>query len=47
VQEYADDLLALNKCVTFYGPSEELAKPAVQRQIYGEPVCVGTIRGET
>ena len=47
VQEYADDLLALNKCVTFSGPSAELGKPDVQRQIYGEPVCVETIRGES
>jgi len=47
VQEYADDLIALNKCVTFCGPSEELAKPDTQRLIYGEPVCVETIRGET
>ena len=47
VQEYADDLLALNKCVTFCGPSAELGKPDVQRQIYGEPVCVETIRGES
>jgi len=47
VQEYADDLLAINKCVTFCGASAELAKPNVQRQIYGEPVCVETIRGET
>ena len=46
VQEYADDLLALNKCVTFCGSSEDLGKPDVQRQIYGEPVCVETIRGE-
>jgi zinc transport system ATP-binding protein len=47
VQEYADNLLALNKCVTFCGPSAELGKPDVQRQIYGETVCVETIRGET
>lgn len=47
VQEYADDLIALNKCVTFCGPSEELAKLDTQRLIYGEPVCVETIRGET
>ncbi len=26
VQEYADDLLALNKCVTFYGPSAAVRK---------------------
>jgi zinc transport system ATP-binding protein len=47
VQEYADDLLAINKCVTFCGPSSEIAKPDIQRQIYGETVCVETERGET
>lgn len=47
IQEYADDLLALNKCITFYGRSEEIAKPATQRLIYGEPVCVETLRGES
>ena len=46
VQEYADNLLALNKCVTFYGRSEEIAKPSAQRIIYGEPVCVETLKGE-
>ncbi len=46
VQEYADYLLALNKCLTFCGPAEEIAKPDIQRQIYGETVCVETIRGE-
>lgn len=46
VQEYADDLLAINKCVTFCGPSAEIAKPDIQRQIYGETVCVETERGE-
>jgi zinc transport system ATP-binding protein len=46
IQEYADDLLALNKCVTFCGPSQEIAKPETQRIIYGEPVCVETVRGE-
>ncbi|HSV48679.1 MAG TPA: metal ABC transporter ATP-binding protein [Candidatus Acidoferrales bacterium] len=47
VQEYADTLLAINKCVTFCGPSSEILKPDIQRQIYGEPICVETIRGET
>ncbi len=46
VQEYADDLLALNKCITFCGPSAEIGKPEIQRQIYGETVCVETRRGE-
>jgi zinc transport system ATP-binding protein len=44
VQEYADNLLALNKCMTFYGPAVDIARPDVQRQIYGETVCVETIR---
>jgi zinc transport system ATP-binding protein len=47
VQEYADDLLAINKCLTFCGPSEEIAKPDIQRQIYGETVCIETAKGET
>lgn len=46
IQEYSDDLLAINKCVTFSGRSSEIAKPETQRIIYGEPVCVETIRGE-
>jgi zinc transport system ATP-binding protein len=46
VQEYADALLAINKCVTFCGSSAEIAKPDIQRQIYGETVCVETERGE-
>jgi len=46
VQEYTDDLLAINKCVTYCGPSPQIAKPDIQRRIYGEPICVETIRGE-
>jgi zinc transport system ATP-binding protein len=46
VQEYTDDLLAINKCVTYCGPSAEITKESTQRQIYGEPICVETIRGE-
>jgi zinc transport system ATP-binding protein len=46
VQEYADDLLAINKCVTYCGPSVEIAKPEIQKQIYGETVCVETLKGE-
>jgi zinc transport system ATP-binding protein len=45
-QEYSDDLLALNKCVSYFGPSEEISKPETQKQIYGETICVETIRGE-
>ena len=47
VQEYADNLLALNNCVTFCGASAEIAKPEIQRQIYGETVCVETAKGES
>jgi zinc transport system ATP-binding protein len=46
IQEYADDLLAINKCVTFCGPSQEIGKPETQRRIYGETVCVETMRSE-
>jgi zinc transport system ATP-binding protein len=47
VQEYTDSLLAINKCVTFCGPSSEIAKTETQKLIYGETVCVETIRGDT
>ncbi len=43
VEEYTDSLLAINKCVTFCGPSAEIGKPETQRLIYGEPMCVETI----
>jgi zinc transport system ATP-binding protein len=46
IQEYADDLVALNKCVTFCGTAQDIGKTETQRIIYGEPVCVETIRGE-
>lgn len=46
VQEYSDDLLALNKCVTFFGKSAEIANMATQQVIYGEPICVETIKSE-
>jgi zinc transport system ATP-binding protein len=45
VQEYTDYLLAINKCVTFCGPSIEIAHQSTQRQIYGETVCVEAIKG--
>jgi zinc transport system ATP-binding protein len=46
VQEYADDLLAINKCLTYCGPSKEIGKPETQKQIYGETVCLETAKGE-
>jgi zinc transport system ATP-binding protein len=42
VREYSDYLLALNKCVTFFGESKEIMNPSVQKIIYGETVCAGT-----
>jgi ABC-type Mn2+/Zn2+ transport system ATPase subunit len=42
VNEYSDYLLALNRCITFFGESKEIMKPSVQRIIYGETVCAGT-----
>jgi zinc transport system ATP-binding protein len=46
VKEYSDYLLALNKCVTFFGKSAEIASLATQRAIYGEPVCVESMKAE-
>jgi len=46
VQEYTDYLLALNKCVTFFGKSEEIGKIETQKMIYGEPVCVEALKRE-
>jgi zinc transport system ATP-binding protein len=41
VREYSDYLLALDKCVTFFGESKEIMSPPVQSIIYGETVCKG------
>jgi ABC-type Mn2+/Zn2+ transport system ATPase subunit len=40
VKEYTDQLLALNKCITFFGESKQLAEPALQQKIYGETICL-------
>jgi len=39
VREYSDYALALNKCLVFFGESKEVMDPAVQKLIYGEPIC--------
>jgi zinc transport system ATP-binding protein len=39
VTEYSDYMLALNKCMNFFGESKELKNPSLQTIIYGEPVC--------
>jgi len=40
VREYTDYVLALNRCVTFFGESNKIMDPEVQKIIYGEPVCL-------
>lgn len=40
VREYSDQLLALNKCVTFFGESKQINDPELQRVLFGEPVCI-------
>ena len=40
INEYSDYMLALNKCVTFFGESKEIMNPSIQKMIYGEPVCL-------
>ena len=39
VREYSDYALALNKCMVFFGESKEVMDPAIQKRIYGEPIC--------
>jgi len=40
VRHYSDQVLALNRCVTFFGKSESIMDEKVQRIVYGEPVCL-------
>jgi len=40
IRDYSDYMLALNKCVTFFGESKKIMDPDLQKMIYGEPVCV-------
>ena len=46
VKEYSECMLALNKCVTFFGQSEKIEDLETQRAIYGEAVCVQTLESE-
>jgi len=43
VRDYSDYMLALNKCVTFFGESKQIMDPNLQKVIYGEPVCLTPI----
>lgn len=40
VRDFSDYMLALNKCVTFFGESKSIMEENVQRIVYGEPVCL-------
>jgi len=42
IRDYSDYMLALNKCLTFFGESKEIMNPDLQRTIYGEAVCKET-----
>jgi len=43
IRDYSDYMLALNKCMTFFGESKEIMNPDLQRIIYGEAVCIKTL----
>jgi len=40
VREYSDQLLGLNKCMTYFGDSQKIIEPSLQQKIYGETVCL-------
>jgi zinc transport system ATP-binding protein len=40
VKEYTEQLLGLNKCMTFFGDSQHIGEPALQQKIYGETICL-------
>jgi len=41
VREFSDYILALNKCIIFFGKSQEIMNPELQRKIYGEAhICI-------
>ena len=46
VKEYSEYMLALNRCITFFGQSKEIENIETQRAIYGEAVCVKTLEPE-
>jgi len=46
IKEYSDYMLALNKCMTFFGRSENIGDLNVQKIIFGEPVCLSILRTE-
>jgi len=40
IRDYSDYMLALNRCVTFFGKSKTIGDLRVQRRIFGETVCL-------
>jgi len=44
VRDYSDYMLALNKCMTFFGKSKEIMNPDVQKIVYGEAVCIASVQ---
>jgi len=42
IRDYADYLLALNKCTTVFDDSKKIMDPEIQRRIFGEVVCTET-----
>jgi len=40
IRDYSDYMMALNRCVTFFGESKQIMDLELQRMIYGEPVCM-------
>ncbi len=40
VKEYTDQLLGLNKCMTYFGDAQRIAEPSLQQKIYGETICL-------
>jgi len=40
IRDYSDYMMALNKCITFFGESKRIMEPELQRMIYGEPLCM-------
>ena len=43
VKEYTDQLLGLNKCMTYFGDSQRIGEPSLQEKIYGETICLAEI----
>ncbi len=45
IRHYSNYMLALNRCVTFFGESKRIMEPELQSMIFGEPVCMDHTHG--